>query len=32
MTPGTGTGVGGSSVNGGSMSYPGKNEIIGHLM
>jgi hypothetical protein len=32
MTPGSGTGIGGSSVNGGSMSYPGKNEIMSHLM
>lgn len=24
MTPGSGTGIGGSPVNGGSMSYPGK--------
>jgi hypothetical protein len=27
MTPGTGTGVGGSSVNGGSMSFPGINDF-----
>ena len=28
MTPGTGTGTGGSSVNGGSMSYPGNKNIM----
>lgn len=28
MTPGTGTGTGGSSVNGGSMSYPSKTTIL----
>lgn len=28
MTPGSGTGIGGSSVNGGSLSYPGRKEIL----